>query len=939
MTKIMHSKETIFLSGTDYVKDILNELYRFIKDMGWKPLYFHETDFPHLKSDAMSNCLEVAKTCDRMIVVIDQRAGLIYKPSGKTITEEEFNIAFDKNAHYLVYIRNNVWNNSRIYHRHKKDVTTIDGDKYKQMKLDGDQEVYEFIERLQHKHYNGEPRVPWIEPFDFSDVIMESVKFKWMQKRNGSLLNEEDNLANNDCSPNTCSEEEFTKLIESYNDQLPEEIKKNILRNIICYAWNLIYFNLFFALEISSNIRKNNNEISKIIMPICKACIQNSNITKEELLQFINTVSNNIEKSCEDSEKEYQRIICKMFIHILYNQPKLLDDNQINGNIIEMIDKYEKYWLDNIVDIYYRYCCGNVRLVENLLNKIKEIACKWIEEYKYKPLSKLKNMIELPIRFVEAYSFAEAINYLIKIAEESKTSFECKWCMGALFRILPLYRTLEDEIIGCEIIERVLNAITSDTRNKYKTIIFIQLNNMIQKSWQLKQLDVIEKYEREYIRLSHNLIPSQKTFLQMEYASCLSLFVQTMDNENINKMSIVNKIKSKRALLNDMLFNNPLLGPIQFGNITIKNNMRKNLVNWLNKYTKELFKVYAKKVIERNPLAVSTFKLSTKVYHNRKMFSEAVVISLLNHGEDDGYLDKAYYARAIETFNYVPSKYNKTIKAPYIVKAMEADTYSILQNRVYIGRILYQLYYYGEQENKDNISNIYDNYAKITKIGEAYQGIHWAYYAGCKYQEKSEEKRFIAELYDNREGIDENIYKLSYEYKFKSGIVFPDKYINIIKKYVDEGSLFASVMKSSLNSPEIWNIIATTIYDNIAKTDQSDYEMAAFYYSFAKAMARSLRENDQKYCYNYIRCKANSYKRNKRCPEKEYIDETIKYIKNYKATLFKYKEECLNEFYNIIIEYKQYIQDSLKTDIIESVNSIWWLENSEIAEKVRKELN
>ena len=173
-------RETVFLSGTDQVKDVISILDTGLKRMGFAPLWFHK-DFPVLNENAMDECLKHARQCDRLILVLDERAGLTYKPLGITITEAEFNVAHERGVPCLVCIRKRVFEQARIYHKVRVEHHgSVDEQHFKGLMMDADQEVYEFIERIQHKKRNGQPAVPWIIPFDFGNDLPKEVRRKWL---------------------------------------------------------------------------------------------------------------------------------------------------------------------------------------------------------------------------------------------------------------------------------------------------------------------------------------------------------------------------------------------------------------------------------------------------------------------------------------------------------------------------------------------------------------------------------------------------------------------------------------------------------------------------------------------------------------------------------------------------------------------------------------
>jgi hypothetical protein len=182
MGKKRLEKETVFLAGTDRVQDVLAVLYSKLKGMGFEPWWFRKPNFPQSYDDAMESCLDAATKCDRLVLVIDERAGLPYKRLGVPISEAEFEAAHSRSAPCLVFVRARVWEQARVYHRHLKD-GPMTPERFADLKLDGDMAVYALIEKLQHKDKGGRSAVPWITPFSLGDEIPAVIREKWVLPR------------------------------------------------------------------------------------------------------------------------------------------------------------------------------------------------------------------------------------------------------------------------------------------------------------------------------------------------------------------------------------------------------------------------------------------------------------------------------------------------------------------------------------------------------------------------------------------------------------------------------------------------------------------------------------------------------------------------------------------------------------------------------------
>jgi hypothetical protein len=86
----------------------MNPLSKFLSRNGFEPIWFRRSDFPVLSKNAMDACIEAARSCDRLVMVIDERAGLTYRPKGITISEAEFEAAYADGVPCLVFVRSRV---------------------------------------------------------------------------------------------------------------------------------------------------------------------------------------------------------------------------------------------------------------------------------------------------------------------------------------------------------------------------------------------------------------------------------------------------------------------------------------------------------------------------------------------------------------------------------------------------------------------------------------------------------------------------------------------------------------------------------------------------------------------------------------------------------------------------------------------------------------
>ena len=171
-------KEKVFLSGTEEVRGVMDNLKDVLPDIGYKLIYFkgkfHLTD-----KDILLRCIELVNESHRMILVINRKIGTIPKNSNISITEKEFNTAHNNNLPILVFIKADIYHQSEMYDKQIKNNPDLNLN-LKESGFDAVKEVYEFISRIRNKKYKGKSKKYHIASFESVDVILKVIKEKWL---------------------------------------------------------------------------------------------------------------------------------------------------------------------------------------------------------------------------------------------------------------------------------------------------------------------------------------------------------------------------------------------------------------------------------------------------------------------------------------------------------------------------------------------------------------------------------------------------------------------------------------------------------------------------------------------------------------------------------------------------------------------------------------
>lgn len=163
------AKPRVFVSSTFYdLKQIREDLGRFIENMGFEPVLHERGSVPYGPDEALE---EYAYTevdlCDILIAIIGGRFGSQSTHDSDSITQREIRRALKRGIPVYIFVERSVFNEYRTY-RENKDVPGI---KYS---FADDPRVYEFIEEV-----DALPRNNPIFDFGHAQEIMAVLREQW----------------------------------------------------------------------------------------------------------------------------------------------------------------------------------------------------------------------------------------------------------------------------------------------------------------------------------------------------------------------------------------------------------------------------------------------------------------------------------------------------------------------------------------------------------------------------------------------------------------------------------------------------------------------------------------------------------------------------------------------------------------------------------------
>ncbi len=741
--------------------------------------------------------------------------------------------------------------------------------------------------------------------------------------------------------------EEFCELLSNYSDFVDPDINRQDINKIALYAWELVVEDPRTAGKLFQDDRLKQKKIWHLLFPLCKIASQQP-LFSDDLDKFFALGEEDEELiAINYGERGYQRLLKKIILFVLYNKPSLLTSSDIESRIVKLAKRKELDWQEFFVDIYLRYVCNTIFIPPFLEDLILSIWDDYIKYEKDKSIPKLWKFIVSPLTVSSEMKAEEIVDSIKEAARQCKNFTDFKWCVTALRKVIPLFDASESELKFFNLLPEVIKQIPEHVVSNQVQIQAVLLESLLAAFVYTKDPRFIKDYEDKFKRLSRKLFFNSKCRLQLEYACCLYICCQ-FEYEAIRELSFSQIAENRTDLINEPLFENKLLDTAILPKIIHNQSQvqKKSIYEFLFRYIDSLYRLYAKKAIKENHNNIRNFPALCSIYRlSRERNIAGTIVASLKRSIEPGFKRRpSFYALSMQVFPFINRKSNLALIQEYIQESLEADNYSIIRSAKDIAWGLYTCYYYGETTMRQDIEFLLDYLADITAINDKNHSpkLHWAYYAGIKWNNRPQEQEFINKLFGKR--LNGKVEQLKLRKNEKLDVAqFSTDMLDIINKYGSyqensDNSIFAIVLRCNLNNPEVWNIIGTTIYNNRGKDDVSALWQAAYFYSLAKCFARHQKDYDQKYCYNYIRCKAMAFKQINHKPDEFYIIDTVRYLKTSQAEFFSYKKDCLTGFFELVQQYWNQMQEDIRSELsIRQPNQLHLLSIKWIRDEVLKD--
>jgi hypothetical protein len=723
----------------------------------------------------------------------------------------------------------------------------------------------------------------------------------------------------------TAFEDELDELLERICADLPRDMRIELYRQVLRTAWQTIVYQPLVATRIYKSIEKLDGIVIPIIRPLCKAALgipMNAPEAVALLAQTEDSAYNEI-----DDLKYLHRLLAARFIrYLFYTQSEVLGSTSVVALLSALANRADPFYEHFFTDAHYRLVCQYYVLSDKVSSILVSASERNREKNPDKPLSLVWPFVSNPLRVQHEVDWDTLLQQIKTLARRCEETLELRWCVLSLMRVMPLYSFSEEDLDYSEVIASIIEEFPRSLAFRSSQLLFLYLNSLLRTFIRRKQPDYLTKYENLFTQMRGILPQPCAAHLQLEYASTLYIAAQFLNIQDIAHLRFFASISSGISPEKTALLSNPFVSHLsQRVPLTVQD--KGTIFRWLSEYITTMFRVYAQRVITENHLQALTLKASTQIYHIFPLIAKSALKSLQRSIEMIPPPTPSFCAKSSDIFDLLPRNQNMELMLKYVERALNADQYNLVRSAKGIAKSLYSAFYYGDPSLHDKVKQWAVVLADATTVGVGVPKQHWAYYAGIMYESRQIEQTFVAELSDELEQITRKIHQLKLRREETVSIVFSSDVVRIIVSYDSQGSLFAKTLRSDLSSPETWNLLATTVFNCRVDEDSAALMQAACGYSLAKCMARSLKVHDQKYCYNFIRCRSLEQLVTPSIPVEFFFRDVAAYLTLRASALFSYKTECVEPYLRLLLRDWGKLPDETKQRIIDDISQVTWLRN------------
>jgi predicted MPP superfamily phosphohydrolase len=763
-------------------------------------------------------------------------------------------------------------------------------------------------------------------PFTLPGSLAETVAVNRVEATNP--LRDFDGMERDAPPEDICSDQTFLELVSSYSETLPDDFRDSKAREIFVYAWDKLAFNLYFANTLQTQLRGRTDALANVLLPICK--ISTGEVpTREELDLFFRKLIDIQRGLSSEMGQPIALLQMRMIRCTLYEGDHAINCHSVS-DVFDQLHLVSMDFVDKFcVDLSLRHLCKYIKIPKSLLSRIDLSKNRFLLQNSEGSLQKVYSILVDPLTAANGKQLKNSLDRIRDAVGACKDAIDARWTVAAWLRVNALMESDEKASDFGEGLRNIIDSIQPSIIQKSSLLQSIYLNSLIRSYLAFGDLQHLQNFESRFIRQHDSIHLSQLIQLQLEFASSLYLACQRNDVDSIELLTITSLLRGGRQPCEHALFKNIFIENVPTLRLQFSPevNIRKSTFHWLAAYITKLATLFAKPLLQRNHLRARWFKAASQIFHIHSILSGAVLSSLVQKSTNLVEYGSDSCAFSTDTFALVAGNQNLALLKTYILEALNADQYAVKRHALPISRTIYRLHYYGGSLDDDLLRDCAKKFFKITDMGVDEPKLFWIYGGAYRCKEVAAEREFLAEISTHFEKIAPKAYQLALRRGEEVVLTFPEEIIATARKYCGL-SIIAAALPSNLIDAEVWNCLGTTVLNLDPARGADSLKQAADFYTAAKCFARGSRANDQKYCFNYIRCKSEITKIERKCPPDYFVRDTLYYLDRPEAAQFNFHNECLEPFFEVLKIHWHSVSEDARTRAVTLIDRRQWIRRS-----------
>lgn len=689
--------------------------------------------------------------------------------------------------------------------------------------------------------------------------------------------------------------DEFDQRLQDFSALYSAAQKSVDLLPMLVNAWRVVLFDHRYAAALLRNVALA-PECRSVLTPYCSLALRRE-LSATDLDAYLQ-VTTPLRVDAV-TRRQVELSWARLLRALIYQSPRTLESAS-GYRWLEMIAGDDaRFWRRVCADIYLRMHSTQLTLSLEVQSTFSQAAERYFDQEPGAVLSVLRPWIVDPLGSINGATLKDITDLFVSSAKRSHDTADCRWCITALMRILPLLPFEEDD--RSPLIAKLFREFESTSWRHRPQLLYLYLSHLLRWFGSRRTMATLKEFERVFSAYRRVLLPPQITHLQLEYAAALyveSHFVNFADDDAAVDLEFVRLLRNdKVSFCESPLFSNDLnalVGVSDRPKPKKGRSRRSAMLSWLQVYMSGMRRLVVADVINQNPLRAREFRLATSVPDGR-VYVAGLVERRLRDPAMQATMNSNWCAAATGLFGIVAASKHHELLHSFVSRAMHAGKYELVVYARPLFQALLVLHFYGN----DSLRTAADGWADalFSRIAGTAPRLWWAYYAAIRYERDEVEQAFVDDLWHTSAHALKRAYAegLSHD----DGAVYAFAANDVILRHPE--SRFAKALQIGKLVPEVWNTIGTASLRAAADRTVDIYDRSAFFYHWADSCARHEHSISQKYRYNYIYARASAIASGSDV-DQQFIRDTFRYLRSRAARDFSFREDRALPLAYVIVE-------------------------------------